>query len=66
MKPRSTPLRLLRGVPEKYGIQLPDRQLACAPVASSEGEHYLGGDACGGQLCLVQSAAFDVAGARGV
>mgnify|MGYP006272917697 CR=1 FL=1 len=35
-------LRLLRGVPEKYGIVLPDRQLACAPVLSSEGRHYLG------------------------
>ena len=35
-------LRLLRGVPEKYGIDLPDRQLACAPVESREGEHYLG------------------------
>ena len=32
----------LRGVPEKYGIALPDRQLACAPVNSPEGEHYLG------------------------
>ncbi len=35
-------LRMLRGVPEKYGIDLPDRQLACAPVESPEGEHYLG------------------------
>jgi len=35
-------LKLLRGVPEKYGIELPDRQLACAPVNSPEGEHYLG------------------------
>jgi len=35
-------LRLLRGVPEKYGIELPDRQLACAPVLSPEGRHYLG------------------------
>lgn len=35
-------LRSLRGVPEKYGISLPDRQLACAPVSSPEGEHYLG------------------------
>ncbi|OAI51167.1 RNA-splicing ligase RtcB [Planctomycetaceae bacterium SCGC AG-212-F19] len=34
-------LRLLRGVPEKYGITLPDRQLACAPVHSKEGEHYI-------------------------
>lgn len=32
----------LRGVPEKYGIVLPDRQLACAPVLSNEGRHYLG------------------------
>src|SRR5262249_4523521 len=34
-------LRLLRGVPEKYGISLPARQLACAPVHSKEGEHYI-------------------------
>ena len=35
-------LKTLRGVPEKYGIVLPDRQLACAPVESPEGLHYLG------------------------
>lgn len=35
-------LMQLRGVPEKYGIVLPDRQLACAPVLSPEGQHYLG------------------------
>lgn len=35
-------LKILRGVPEKYGIELPDRQLACAPVNSPEGNHYLG------------------------
>lgn len=35
-------LKALRGVPQKYGIHLPDRQLACAPVLSPEGEHYLG------------------------
>lgn len=35
-------LKQLRGVPEKYGIILPDRQLACAPVMSPEGQHYLG------------------------
>jgi tRNA-splicing ligase RtcB len=35
-------LKALRGVPEKYGIDLPDRQLACAPIQSPEGEHYLG------------------------
>lgn len=35
-------LRALRNVPEKYGIELPDRQLVCAPVDSPEGQHYLG------------------------
>ncbi len=27
---------------ERYGIKLPDRQLACAPLKSSEGQAYLG------------------------
>ncbi len=35
-------LRMLRNVPAKYGISLPDRQLACAPIESPEGQHYLG------------------------
>ncbi len=35
-------LRAFRGIPEKYGIELPDRQLACAPVKSPEGQRYLG------------------------
>ncbi len=35
-------LVMLRKAPEKYGIALPDRQLACAPVNSPEGTHYLG------------------------
>lgn len=35
-------LRSLRGAPAKYGIDLPDRQLACAPIDSPEGEAYLG------------------------
>jgi tRNA-splicing ligase RtcB len=35
-------LHALRKVPEKYGIALPDRQLACAPISSPEGEHYIG------------------------
>lgn len=34
-------LRELRDVPKKYGIELPDRQLACAPVNSPEGQRYL-------------------------
>jgi tRNA-splicing ligase RtcB (3'-phosphate/5'-hydroxy nucleic acid ligase) len=31
-----------RKTPAKYGIELPDRQLACAPVDSPEGREYLG------------------------
>jgi tRNA-splicing ligase RtcB (3'-phosphate/5'-hydroxy nucleic acid ligase) len=34
-------LALLRKAPEKYGIPLPDRQLACAPVDSPEGRRYI-------------------------
>jgi tRNA-splicing ligase RtcB len=34
-------LKKLRGVPQKYGIKLPDQQLACAPVDSPEGRRYL-------------------------
>ena len=30
----------------RYGIDLPDRQLACAPVASREGRAYLAAMAC--------------------
>ncbi|HEY7329067.1 MAG TPA: RtcB family protein [Gemmataceae bacterium] len=35
-------LAMLRNAPTKYGIDLPDRQLACAPITSTEGKHYLG------------------------
>jgi len=35
-------LRELRDAPRKYGIDLPDRQLVCAPVNSPEGTKYLG------------------------
>jgi len=45
-------LKALRGVPEKYGIQLPDRQLACAPIESSEGRTYLGA------MCAAANFAF--------
>ena len=36
-------LRALETATKKYGITLPDRQLACAPVASPEGKAYFGG-----------------------
>ena len=32
---------LLKAIP-RYGISLPDRQLACAPIQSREGQDYLG------------------------
>lgn len=35
-------LKQLHNVPEKYGIDLPDKQLVCAPVRSNEGQRYLG------------------------
>jgi tRNA-splicing ligase RtcB len=34
-------LASFRNVPAKYGIELPDRQLACAPVDSAEGQRYI-------------------------
>lgn len=39
-------LRVLEGAVRKYNIWLPDRQLACAPVKSREGENYLKAMAC--------------------
>jgi len=33
-------------VMQKYGFQIPDRQLACAPVKSEEGQEYLSAMAC--------------------
>jgi len=35
-------LKQLRDTPRRYGIDLPDRQLVCAPVHSPEGQRYLG------------------------
>ena len=38
---------LTRVVQAKYGINIPDRQLACAPVMSKEGRDYLEAMKCG-------------------
>jgi tRNA-splicing ligase RtcB len=35
-------LKVLEGATKRYGISLPDRQLACAPVTSPEGRAYFG------------------------
>ncbi len=39
-------LRVMARAVSKYGLRLPDRQLACAPVESPEGRDYLGAMAC--------------------
>jgi tRNA-splicing ligase RtcB len=39
-------LRVMEEVVSKYGIKLPDRQLACAPIESKEGRDYLAAMAC--------------------
>src|SRR6516162_4593514 len=35
-------LKVFKNAPRKYGFELPDPQLACAPVRSPEGQDYLG------------------------
>lgn len=35
-------LRLMQGAAKQYGIALPDRELACAPIESEVGQDYLG------------------------
>jgi tRNA-splicing ligase RtcB len=39
-------LRVMERAIQKYGIQLPDRQLACAPAKSNEVEDYIGAMSC--------------------
>jgi tRNA-splicing ligase RtcB len=39
-------LKTMGAAVRKYGIELPDRQLACAPVKSPEGQAYLAAMAC--------------------
>ncbi len=34
-------IRLLQGASQKYGYDLPDRELCCAPISSPEGKQYL-------------------------
>ena len=39
-------VKMLGRVTQKYGIQIPDRQLACAPIKSPEGKAYFEQMAC--------------------
>jgi tRNA-splicing ligase RtcB len=46
-------LRTMEQAVTSYGIKLPDRQLACAPVESREGQDYLGAMACAANYAWV-------------
>ena len=39
-------LKVTQQATKKYGISIPDRQLACAPITSGEGQAYLGAMRC--------------------
>jgi tRNA-splicing ligase RtcB len=39
-------IKVMLGAMQKYGIEVPDRQLACAPVKSAEGQAYLAAMRC--------------------
>ncbi len=39
-------LKIMQRASQKYGIELPDRQLCCAPLRIPEGEQYLAAMAC--------------------
>ncbi|GIW40673.1 MAG: RNA-splicing ligase RtcB [Candidatus Binatia bacterium] len=46
-------LRVMAQAMQKYGIRLPDRQLACAPIRSPEGQRYLAAMACAANYAWV-------------
>jgi tRNA-splicing ligase RtcB len=39
-------IRVMLGASAKYGIELPDRQLCCAPITSDEGKRYWAAMSC--------------------
>lgn len=40
-------IKLMIGAMEKYGIEISDRELACAPLGSDEGQRYFAAMVCG-------------------
>jgi tRNA-splicing ligase RtcB len=46
-------IRVMLEASKKYGIQLPDPQLCCAPVESEEGKSYLAAMACAANFAFV-------------
>lgn len=58
-------LEFMQSAIRRYGIELPDRQLACAPISSPEGEAYLAAMACAANFAWAnrQAIAHAVRGA---
>lgn len=46
-------VRRLQGSIHKFGINLPDKQLVCAPIDSPEGQDYLGAMRCGANFAFL-------------
>lgn len=46
-------IRVMQQASSKYGIKLPDRQLACAPLNSPEGKRYYGAMICAVNYAMV-------------
>ncbi len=46
-------IKIMERAVKKYGIDLPDRQLACAPNSSKEAQDYFGAMACGANYAWV-------------
>jgi tRNA-splicing ligase RtcB len=46
-------IRVMGSAVQRYGINLPDRQLACAPVRSPEGQDYMAAMACAANYAWV-------------
>lgn len=46
-------VRSFQSAVRKYGIQLPDKQLVCAPIESPEGQDYLGAMRCGANFAFI-------------
>jgi tRNA-splicing ligase RtcB len=49
-------VRTMEGALARYGIELVDRQLACAPLSSSEGQRYLAAMACAANFAWANRA----------
>jgi tRNA-splicing ligase RtcB len=59
-------IRDLRHVPGRFGIELPDKQLVCAPVNSPEGQKYLGAMRCAANYAWANRQLLSVLAGRAV